>query len=543
MCKIVIIDDERQVLQGMKRVIPWEELEAEWAGEAMDGEQGLELIRETQPDIVLTDIYMPVMNGLEMIEKLRHENFQGKIIILSGYSDFEYARHALRLNVHDYLSKPVTVQTIREVLQSAISKVEQENMKRYELAELEKKLMLYEPFVVKEWLKSVATGVGNLSLENMKEITSYKRKWENNKHAVIGLQIIKNAAESDARLTDSNGTRFSVQRIVHELLQEERLESEIIELHSHQIILWLHLDHSLTCEKAILHLRTFGKKMIQRMEAELDLTISVGIGTVKNHWQEIADSTEEAFYALSTQGSVALSGFSLFEFKNRGENTDGLQNRDQLIRPIQFYQQLVEAIRHSQEKAAYETIQEYIDRMQMQGVISPSLLHRLGTEIWGILSYSLYDVGIFLDEIFPEINLKKEMAVIQTPEDFKKWLMNKIEEICGNRQWNENLKHKQAVDFMIQYIHEHFSENITLNDLANQVYISRNYLSQIFKKATGVSFNQYLTQVRMEKARAMILEGKYLIYEIAEKVGFKNVPYFSTLFKKHTGLNPTELVK
>ncbi|GAA3333129.1 hypothetical protein GCM10020331_095990 [Ectobacillus funiculus] len=84
-----------------------------------------------------------------------------------------------------------------------------------------------------------------------------------------------------------------------------------------------------------------------------------------------------------------------------------MQNRDQLIRPIQFYQQLVEAIRHSQEKAAYETIQEYIDRMQMQGVISPSLLHRLGTEIWGILSYSLYDVGIFLDEIFPEINLKK----------------------------------------------------------------------------------------------------------------------------------------
>ncbi|GAA3333135.1 hypothetical protein GCM10020331_096020 [Ectobacillus funiculus] len=130
MCKIVIIDDERQVLQGMKRVIPWEELEAEWAGEAMDGEQGLELIRETQPDIVLTDIYMPVMNGLEMIEKLRHENFQGKIIILSGYSDFEYARHALRLNVHDYLSKPVTVQTIREVLQSAISKVEQEKYEK-----------------------------------------------------------------------------------------------------------------------------------------------------------------------------------------------------------------------------------------------------------------------------------------------------------------------------------------------------------------------------------------------------------------------------
>ncbi|MGG3468559.1 response regulator transcription factor [Neobacillus pocheonensis] len=543
MYKIVIIDDDRQVLQGMKRVIPWEELEAEWAGEAMDGEQGLELIRETQPDIVLTDIYMPVMNGLDMIEKLRHEQFEGKIIILSGYSDFEYARHALRLNVQDYLSKPVTVQTIKEVLQSVISTVEQENMKRFELGELEKKLMLYEPFVVKEWMKSVATGVGDLSFENMPQITNYKFKWENNKHVVIGLQMIEKAAERDVKLNDSNGRRFSIQRMIHELIKEESLECEVIELHSHQMILWIHVDPSAIHEETTSRFRMFGKKIIQQMEAEFNLTVYVGIGTVKNHWQEIADSTEEAFYSLSTQGSVELSGFNLFEFKNRGEDIDRLKNQNQLIRPIQFYQQLVEAIRHSQKKVAYEKIQEYMDRMQLHGGISPSLLHRLGTEIWGILSYSLYDVGIFLDEIFPEIDLKKEMTVIQTQDDFKKWLMNKIEEICGNRQWNENLKHKQAVDFMIQYIHEHFSENITLNDLANQVYISRNYLSQIFKKATGISFNQYLTQVRMEKAKAMILEGQYLIYEIAEKVGFKNVPYFSTLFKKHTGLNPTDLVK
>lgn len=283
MFKIAIIDDERQVLQGMKRVIPWEELEAEWVGEAMDGEQGLELIRKTQPDIVLTDIYMPVMSGLDMIEKLRNENFQGKIIILSGYADFEYARHALRLNVHDYLSKPVTVQTIREVLQSAISKVEQENMKRYELAELEKKLMLYEPFVVKEWLKSVATGVGNLSFTNIKEIINYKRKWEHNMHAVMGLQIMRNAAVSDVMPNDHNGWRFSVQRIIHELLQEVGLESEIIELHSHQIALWIHLDSSLNQEETYSNLRMLGKKMIGRMEAELDLTIHVGIGTVKNH--------------------------------------------------------------------------------------------------------------------------------------------------------------------------------------------------------------------------------------------------------------------
>ena len=97
----------------MKRVIPWGELNAEWAGEALNGQDGLEMIRETQPDIVITDIYMPVMSGLDMIEHLRKDGFGGKIIILSGYSDFEHARQALRFNVSDYVSKPISVPTLK----------------------------------------------------------------------------------------------------------------------------------------------------------------------------------------------------------------------------------------------------------------------------------------------------------------------------------------------------------------------------------------------------------------------------------------------
>ena len=104
MWKIAIIDDERQVLNGMKRAIPWDELGAEWAGEAMNGEDGLEVIRRTLPDIVITDLYMPVMSGLYMMEQLRKEGFKGKIIILSGYSDFEHARQALRFKLIPSLS-------------------------------------------------------------------------------------------------------------------------------------------------------------------------------------------------------------------------------------------------------------------------------------------------------------------------------------------------------------------------------------------------------------------------------------------------------
>jgi two-component system response regulator YesN len=120
-----------------------------------------------------------------------------------------------------------------------------------------------------------------------------------------------------------------------------------------------------------------------------------------------------------------------------------------------------------------------------------------------------------------------------------------LTEICEHQSFNEkeNIRHKQAVEYMIQYVQDHYSENITLHDLSNQIYISRNYLSQIFKKGTGLSFNHYVNKVRMEKAKNLILEGKLLIYEIAEEVGYKNTPYFSSLFKKYTGVNPTDLLK
>src|SRR5690606_1505319 len=102
-------DDDSNLFEGMCDLILWDELNVKWAGEAMDGCDGLRVVRDKQPDIVLTDINMPEMNGLDMISALREEGFRGKFIILSGYADFEYARQAVRLQVDDYLSKPVTL--------------------------------------------------------------------------------------------------------------------------------------------------------------------------------------------------------------------------------------------------------------------------------------------------------------------------------------------------------------------------------------------------------------------------------------------------
>lgn len=543
MWKIAIIDDDRQVLQGMKKSIPWEELDAEWVGESTDGEQGLELIRTMQPHIVITDIYMPVMNGLDMIESLRTEHYDGKVIILSGYSDFEYARQALRLNVDDYLSKPITVQTLRTVLERVINQLEEHLVNKNEWEELSRKLLLYEPFVAKAGVKSVVTGTFKDNPGYSQLFSFYRERWSGSNHLVMGVEIVRTERVSKLQISDWNLFRFAVSNIIKEVINEDGKDFEFLELHSHFAAVLMHVRQGEADEMRERAIK-LAERLISCVEKYVNININIGIGTLKQKWEDVSDSTEEAFEALSSKEHAAAPGLYLFEY-NKAEDLQDQSNAKAArptMRPVKFYQQLGQAIQHSQEHLANEIIQEYIGQISRLDPTA-SYLRLLGRELWTVFAYSLYDVGIILDEIDAGADLERELDSVDSPELLSQWLERKVKMICGNHRWNENIKHKQAVDFMVEYIHEHFAEDFTLNDLAEKVFISRNYLSHIFKKATGESFNNYLTKVRMEKAKGMILEGKYLIYEIAERVGYKNIPYFSTLFKKITGFNPTELIK
>ncbi|UJF33876.1 response regulator [Paenibacillus hexagrammi] len=542
MWKIAIIDDDRQVLQGMKRAIPWDELEAVWVGEALNGRDGLQMIRDMQPDIVISDIYMPVLNGLDMIEELRKEEFPGKIIILSGYSDFEYARQALRLNVSDYMSKPVSLPTLTTVLGKVVEELAQEEEKRIKQDEMEQKLSLYEPFIEKEWVQSAVAGTLEASFRSEELLPPAYRFWLDSRHLVIGLDLVRDVRASSLTLSDWNLFRFAVSNIVCEITREVYPSFEYTELHGTRSALVLHPapDQELQPDA----LQELGKKLIENIGSFLKLVIRVGIGNLKDSWEDIPDSTEEAFRAIDLKEKRMDPAYDLYMYGGEALKLERDSSGSAAgIRPVKFYLELAGAIKASQETQAQEIVSEYIALLERQGSISPDYLQSLAGELWGIFAYCLYEVGMMLDDIFANDQIAKEMTGLTKPSQLAEWLNDKISVICSSRQWKGNSKHRQAVDFMLQYVHEHYAEDITLGDLADKVYISRNHLSIIFKNVTGETFNTYLTRVRVEKARELLLDRKMLVYEVAEKVGYKNVPYFSTLFKKFTGMNPTELVK
>ncbi|WNQ11212.1 response regulator transcription factor [Paenibacillus aurantius] len=538
MWKIVLVDDDRQALQGMQRMIPWRELNLEPVGEAMDGEEGLRLIREHAPDIVITDIYMPVMNGLDMIEQLRREDFAGRIVILSGYADFEYARQALRLSVDDYLSKPVTLQTIREVLEKAIAELEAASRQRLEEHELRQKLMLYEPFVANEWLKAVVTGCGK-GPEAGEPPPGEGPDWGASRFLVLAVEMIRGDRMEGWSARDWNLVRFAIGNISRELARELGVGAHFLELHSHHMALLLDVSRAVSDERFRELALRLAERLIASAETYLRIRLQIGAGLGKHDWRRIADSTEEAFLALEDKRCAPDTTLRVYCAKQREDREEAETG----FRPVRFYQEMAEAVRQLSEVQAEAALDRFFSELSARKAVSAAELRHIGEELLAILKYTLYDSGLGLDEAFADPDVLRELQEVSLAEELKAWVLTKVKDVCDRFSRTDNLKHKQAVDFMVRYIHEHYAEDIRLSDLAEKVYLSRNYLSNIFRDATGETFNDYLTRVRMEKAKSLILERKLLVFEIAEKVGYKNVPYFTTLFKKHTGRSPSDFSK
>lgn len=277
MWKIAIIDDERQVLNGMKRAIPWDELGAEWAGEAMNGEDGLEVIRRTLPDIVITDLYMPVMSGLDMMEQLRKEGFKGKIIILSGYSDFEHARQALRFQVTEYVSKPISLPTLKSILSNVVQELEEEEERRNRQWELEFKMTLYEPFVEKEWVRSAAVGTLDHAYRDSTRLPPSYLFWQECKHVTVGIELIRDERAGCLSVSDWNLFRFAVSNIACEVARKLFPDLEYAELHSTRALLIIHPDAG-NLEQLENKLKELGIRLIDSIGSYLKLITRIGIG-------------------------------------------------------------------------------------------------------------------------------------------------------------------------------------------------------------------------------------------------------------------------
>lgn len=542
MWKIVIIDDDFQVARGLRKAIPWEELDAEFAGEAIDGETGLRLIEETNPDIVLTDIYMPVMNGIQMIEQLKSRSFSGRFVILSGYNDFEYARTAIRLGVDDYLTKPVTVKQIREVLAMTISKLEETYLHRLEsssVQEMQNEEREAQPRDQAEWLAAVLNGWLSISSEP----PAGPQQWIDGRYTVMVMEVLWTERIRSISLADWNLFKFAVSNIVTEVYGHLWPSANFVWLFGNHAALLLQSGPEQS-DNTILHkAEHLGERIVHSMKSYLNLEVRFGIGDVKRGWQQIKESGDEAMQRLFEKLPLHLKSERDMEVGGiqAGQEVEHLPESKEVFL-AGYFRKMTEALREERDDEVMRLIGIYLERSQPNRQENPLYYRLLAAEAWTLLHNALLAAGIS-GKSDDEGLILREISEMTGLGKIEEWLERQIRVLRQQQGPAIHEKHRKAVQYMIEYVHAHYAEDITLEQLASQLYISKNYLNQLFKKVTGETFTNYVIRVRIEKAKALLMEGRHLIYEVSEMVGYQNVPYFSTLFKKYCGVSPSELMK
>ncbi|WP_162356981.1 response regulator [Metabacillus mangrovi] len=485
MYTLFIADDEKIVIEGLTTDVPWEAFGIAICGTASDGKSALAEINRLKPDLVLADIRMPGMTGLELIGKAKKSNPDLVFIMISGYSEFEYARRALELEAVDYLVKPMEAEDIVRSVRKAIEKLEKKRMERSLSSRLEK----YENELAEKHVLHLLLGRRNADAEAKEVLTQ---------------------PFAAAVLLMKDGFRSHEALMVH--VREQLRHCYLFTVEASIVLVSLQPEELRSCLQRVLDL----------------FPGSAGLSSIHHEARNLPVAYEEAKEALK----IAVFGsLGLTEYEELGQY--GLHKGTRMIREIeQFF-------------LSGGSLKE-MDGM-MERTLDYARKHKLSPQKSKVLCFAL--IKHFLEHMEKEYELEDKMfgegyllyetvESLQTLDELERWMRATVREaleyLDNNRiSFNEKLIHE-----LKQYLHEHFSEPIVLEELGRHFYKSPAYLCSLFSKNAGKTIFEYITALRMDHAKKLLRSSNLKISEICEKAGYSNHKYFNQVFKKNTGKTP-----
>lgn len=480
MYTIILVDDEDIILRGLSKIIPWEKLGYKVIGYYNNGKQALSAFETHKCDVILTDIKMPVMDGIQMVQELRHRGHETQIIFMSGYDDFKYAQSATKLGAADYVLKPTTpakienaLRTVRRRLDS-VYKISNEMDQLNSLAEKSIQSMIFYIFNV---LKGAQVPVGEI-VQQMHHVSPQK---------LVGKVLL-----------------VATYHFCHKSAGESH-KNKFIE----------HLSNYFENKNSFIILDDF----------EEMLSVC--------YINDCKASPKEKIQSVSSEINKFLGNSVIYGL---GDSYDTVYD------VMKSYCQSIEAVYFKMDQlnnpATYKNIYEekiniFIDDAVNSDKINGRILDNFINELWE----KDYNTRVeILQKLFEQISSRYSLTNIPAHlsiqllvrsdniDIIKSTLQEELEKISRNKQQNLCLKIRN-------YLKENFNKQITIKELSEQFYFTPNYLGKLFQKTTGQSVKQYLTDIRMEEAERLINTNKYKLYQICEMVGYKDYDYFRKQYK------------
>lgn len=526
MFKVVFIDDETLVKLGLRSMINWEEEGFEIEGDASNGSEGLELIMKTQPDLVITDIIMPEMDGIEMMQKVRENHLDPFFVVLSSYDQFELVKKAMQLGAKDYLLK---LKLDREMLRDMLETIKPE-LGKQEKADWKKERSVWETEELrKAFLKKALLGEP-LVIENNELDLGWEKE---NVRIVYIVSNVYHLIESKEE-TEKKIYLETICKLIEDI-SREFFESYCTEWENGKFLIFLSERES---ENVTSDLNFMAEAIIDMLMQYSNIQASVGIsGSVTGY-----ENLKRAYLQAKTiQDFLAIEGYGKI---NLVEDTMGLNtiSRSGISNDFLSAEKLMticENLNLEELKQAARGITEEIreNSVKLENAIFlcirvMCLLEEYLKQNWN----NTYKSDKLIDYMKKLYNSDTIAEIIEIFNQYIEYIG------CFFSQQGDN-EQERLVREAKKYIRNHVYENISLKEISQALFISSGYLSTVFSKYEPIGVANYINKIKIAEAQQLLTQQRLKVYEVAFKLGYENAGYFAKVFKKYTGYTPKEYME
>lgn len=522
MFKIMLADDEGIVIDSLKFIIQKEfgdECRIEFA---KTGRNVIELAERFRPDIAIMDIQMPGINGIDAMREIRKTNDSVIFIVMSAYDKFDYATEAMKLGAIEYITKPMDKNKMIKALKSAMDMVTELKDRRS------------NDLLVREKLETVIPILENGLIYNIlfheyfdEDLENYKNMLDIHSEYSYMLVLVSGDAKEGNHMTNAVGSSVKLQQNYKEIREYLKLyfKGYVGSVMGNKLAVLVPFDKEEMEYVERVEAISNARDLVHKLSQKTDIAFRIGIGKV-NRLEKMEISYREAVNALMiTTNTVAHADDLPIGCAYAGDYPVALESR------------IFDEVEKGRTDAAVSAAKDYFEWVKNYDIMDV----RLKVLEFALLAEKMaYESGGMIYNLSDRHDYLPTVMGLNDMDGLFLWFREKIIDACSNISNKKTESSNDVIEAAKKYLEENFSKNITLDDVSMEVNISSYYLSRIFKESTGSNFIDYLTSLRMEKAKELLSKTQYSMKEICQMSGYSDPNYFSKSFKKNVGVTPTE---
>lgn len=537
MLKVLIVDDDAYARNDLKNIINWEQNGFKLLGEAHDGRAAIDMLKKNTPDIVITDINMPVMNGIALIDYIRGNFPHVKIIALSGYDDFDYVRHSMIKGAKDYLLKDrlnetILLNTLKSVIENILEYSEKDKEKQIQHQLLTGRQMLKQSFI----RRLITRGFSDINAVS-DEASNLELRLELKNNILIIMEVDNYSFLEETYSSEELDSFIkTILDITNEILMEWG-KAERFYIGNARFLLVFSVDTGLGYYNAYTQLIEIVNRIRKSLKNFLNLTACFSISRICPDIMEFDRYYDEAEKVLKDK---------FYRGKDKVFTVDSVGEIKNVFITLTIEDE--KNINMYLQSRNYEQISGYLSKI-FDNIVKLKANHisvqMICVELISIINktcklYGLKTSDIYVNDENPYDKIKKYDNIM----DIKEWLTGlyrKLIALMGT--YGIDINHSEYTKKTIEFVNKNYKKDISLSDAAEHIGVSSSYLSKVFKEDYGKGFNEFLNMIRIQNAKTLLENSMISLKDIASEVGFNNYHYFFRVFKNIVGVTPVKYRK